>query len=119
MRWQNLEKDSKHYRNIDRSLQSNIVIAVFAIGAFYTLWKRKYRQARLLVAGQVIFIIGGRALSQFPNIIEPNISIYEVAAPPITLTLTLIALGIGSLILFPSFYYLFWVFKTEDKNDDK
>ena len=94
----------------------HLATAIFAIGAFFTLWKRKYTWARLFVAGQVTFIIWGWALSQFPNIIEPNISIHEVAAPQITLKLVVIALGLGSLILFPSFYYLFWIFKAKTKN---
>jgi len=95
----------------------HVATAIAAVGAFFTLWKRKYVFARLFVAGQVTFIILGWALSQFPNIIEPNISIYEVAAPQITLRLVTIALVIGSLVLFPSFYYLLRVFKAQDRKD--
>ncbi len=101
------------------ALPLHIFTGIFAVGAFYTLWKRKYHAARVFAAGQVAFIIWGWALSQFPNIIEPNITIYQVAAPQITLKLVLIALGLGSLVLFPSFFYLFWIFKATETKTNK
>jgi cytochrome d ubiquinol oxidase subunit II len=44
-------------------------------------------------------------------LVEPDISIYNVAAPQATLRLALVALAAGALLLLPSFYYLFRVFK--------
>jgi cytochrome bd-type quinol oxidase subunit 2 len=40
-------------------------------------------------------------------------TIYSAAAPRATLQLLIIALAAGVLILFPSYYYLFRVFKGE------
>ena len=82
-----------------------------AVGALGALWKRKYRLARLFAGGQVTLILWGWALAQYPYIVEPNISLYSAAAPRETLRLLLIALSLGALVLFPSFYYLFRVFK--------
>jgi cytochrome bd ubiquinol oxidase subunit II len=91
----------------------HIATAVCALGAFGALWRRKYGLARLCAAGQVTLILWGWALAQFPYLVEPNIMIQSAAAPPATLRLLLLALGAGALILFPSFYYLFRVFKGQ------
>jgi cytochrome bd-type quinol oxidase subunit 2 len=49
--------------------------------------------------------------AQFPYLIEQDITIYNAAAPPGTLRLLLAASAAGALLLFPSFYCLFRVFK--------
>jgi cytochrome d ubiquinol oxidase subunit II len=85
--------------------------AIVATGAFAALYTRNYRLARLLAAGQVTLILLGWVAAQYPNIVEPNISIHSAAAPVITLRLLVGALAVGSLLLFPSYYYLFRVFK--------
>ena len=95
------------------ALALHILTAIFAIGAFVTLWIRRYLVARVFAAGQVTLILLGWAFSQFPYLVEPDISISSAAAPQITLRLLLGALIAGALLLFPSYYYLFRIFKTE------
>lgn len=92
----------------------HILTAVFAIGAFYTLWTRQYKLARIFAAAQVTMILLGWAFAQFPYMVEPDITISSAAAPPITLKLLLGALVAGVLLLLPSYYYLFRVFKSEN-----
>ncbi|MGI8555753.1 MAG: cytochrome d ubiquinol oxidase subunit II [Pyrinomonadaceae bacterium] len=95
------------------ALGLHISTAIFAVGAFYALWTRKYQLARLFAAAQVTMILLGWAVAQFPFLVEPNITIYNSAAPTITLQLLLAALLLGAILLFPSYYYLFRVFKGE------
>lgn len=97
------------------ALPLHAATALCAIGAFWALWKRAYKLARVCVAGQVALILWGWALAQFPYIVEPNITIASAAAPHATLLLLLGALALGALLLFPSFYYLFRVFKLRDE----
>jgi cytochrome d ubiquinol oxidase subunit II len=85
--------------------------AIFATGAFYALLTRQYRLARLCAAAQVTLILLGWAFAQFPNLVEPDITIAAAAAPRITLQLLLAALLLGAIVLFPSYYYLFRIFK--------
>ncbi|MDX6695823.1 MAG: cytochrome bd ubiquinol oxidase subunit [Blastocatellia bacterium] len=87
--------------------------ALCAVGAFWSLWRRAYRWARWCAAGQVALILWGWALAQFPYIVEPDITIHSAAAPHATLRLLVVALGLGALLLFPSFYYLFRIFKSK------
>lgn len=95
------------------ALPLHVATGVCAVGAFYTLWARRYALARLFAAAQVTFILWGWALAQFPAIVGPDITIQSAAAPRITLQLLLAALFVGALLLFPSFFYLFRVFKGQ------
>ncbi len=91
----------------------HLVTAGFALGAFYTLWTRRYGWARVCAITQVTLILLGWALAQFPYVIEPDLTLTAAAAPPLTLQLLLGALAAGAILLFPSYYYLFRVFKGE------
>lgn len=91
----------------------HLLTAVSATGAFYALWTRKYKLARAFAAAQATLILLGWALAQFPYLIEPDVTITSAAAPRITLQLLLGALAAGALLLFPSYYYLFRIFKSE------
>jgi cytochrome bd ubiquinol oxidase subunit II len=88
-----------------------VATGIAALGAIFALWRRRFRLARFCAAGQVTLILWGWALAQFPYLVEPDITIYNAAAPPATLRLVFIALMAGALLLLPSFYYLFRVFK--------
>jgi len=52
----------------------------------------------------------GWALSQFPFLVEPHLTIAH-AAPPPTLRLLSVSLLVGSIVLFPLLYYLYRIFK--------
>ena len=87
--------------------------AIFALSALYTLWTRRYRLARVFAAGQVTLILLGWAFAQYPHLVEPNITLISAAAPRITLQLLFGALAAGAILLFPSYYYLFIIFKAK------
>jgi cytochrome bd ubiquinol oxidase subunit II len=95
------------------ALGLHLFTAIFAVGAFLTLWTRRYRIARFCAAGQVTLILLGWALAQYPNLVEPDLSISSAAGPLITLELLLVAVAAGAVLLFPSYYYLIRVFKAE------
>jgi len=99
--------------NTSWALALHVSTAIAAIGAFYALWTRKYKLARICAAAQATLILLGWAAAQFPYLIEPDITIASAAAPRITLQLLLGALAAGGILLFPSYYYLFRIFKSE------
>lgn len=88
-----------------------IATAISATSALWFLWARKFKLARVSAAAQVVLILWGWGAAMFPYLVVPGLTIQNAAAPAVTLRLTLIALVAGSLLLFPSFYYLFRVFK--------
>jgi cytochrome d ubiquinol oxidase subunit II len=95
------------------ALGLHLLTAIFATSAFITLWTRRYRLARVCAAAQVTLILLGWAFAQFPHLVEPDLTISSAAAPQITLQLLLGALAAGAILLFPSYYYLFRIFKAE------
>ena len=85
--------------------------SIFAIGALVALWLRRFHVARLAAVGQVILILLGWGFAQYPNLVVPDITFTNSAAPAVTLRLVVIALGLGLIILVPSMTYLFYIFK--------
>jgi cytochrome d ubiquinol oxidase subunit II len=94
------------------ALPLHLATGIAAIAVFAALWQRAFRVARLAAGFQVSCVFWGWAVSQYPYVVPPDLTIAGAAAPPITLRLTLIALGFGALVLVPSLIYLFRVFKS-------
>lgn len=76
-----------------------------------SLGRRRFALARLSAAAQLCFMLGGWALAQYPYLLPPSLTIADAAAPAMTLRLLLLCLAGGAVLLLPSFYYLFRVFK--------
>jgi cytochrome bd ubiquinol oxidase subunit II len=85
--------------------------AAAALGACWSLWRRRYAHARIAAAAQVTLIVWGWGLAQYPYLVPRVFTIAGAAAPRITLELALIAVLAGAVILFPSLYYLMKIFK--------
>jgi cytochrome d ubiquinol oxidase subunit II len=83
-----------------------------ALTTFWALGSRRYPLARLAVGAQVALVLGGWALSQFPYLVPPGLTLQAAAANPRTQTAILVALAIGLPVLLPSLWLLFRVFKT-------
>jgi cytochrome bd ubiquinol oxidase subunit II len=92
----------------------HVLTGVAALSCLAALWLRRWWWARIAAAGEVSLILWGWALGQYPYLVPPDFSIDDSAAPRVTLQLALGALGLGGLVLFPSLYYLFKVFKGKD-----
>lgn len=84
---------------------------LLAVGLVATLWWRQYRASRALVVLLVIAVELGWGTSHLPYVIPPDLTLDNAAAPNNVLTLFLTILGIGSVLLVPSFFVLYRVFK--------
>lgn len=84
---------------------------IFALAALWALWTRRFALARGCAAAQVTLILWGWALAQFPYLLEPDLTIFNAAAPPRALDILAIALAAGASILLPSYRYMLIVFK--------
>lgn len=93
--------------------------AVAGLGGVWALWRRRWLLAVVAAAAQASFLLWGWAWSQFPWLLPPSHSITSLAAPRITQQLVLGVLGIGTLILLPSFVYLFWIFKRSPPRQER
>ena len=87
-----------------------------ALGALYALWTNHLLAARTCAQGQVTLILWGWAFAQFPVLVEPNLTIYNAAAPLITQRMLVGLLIVGGLVLMPSFRYLLIVFESHPRH---
>lgn len=85
--------------------------AICAVSALLGLLTRRFVLARFAVAGQASVMVWGWAIAQFPYAMPPDLALATSAAPAITLRLIVYALGAGAIVLFPSLWYLFRVFR--------
>lgn len=90
-----------------------------AVAALMSLWFRRFAFARMAAIGEVTLILLGWSLSQYPRLIIPDVTIVNAAAPQITLRLLIYALVAGAVVLLPSLYFLFRVFKSPERNNSR
>ncbi len=95
------------------------VTAIAGLVGVWALWRRRWLAAVIAAAAQASFLLWGWAWSQFPWLVPPSHTITELAAPRITQQLILGVLGVGTIILLPSFVYLFWIFKRRDDGAER
>lgn len=88
-----------------------IIAMILGLATAATLFYRRYRIARVLIIAETAFILGAWGLSQYPYIIPPHFTIANSANDSNVIVTLLIAIVIGLIILLPSLYYLFSVFK--------
>ena len=97
-------------RHTPLGLVAIIMTIAFHLAALSALWKYRDRTARWYAVGGAVVMFWGWALSQFPFLVEPHLTISH-AAPPPTLRLLSVTLVVGSIVLFPLLYYLYRIFK--------
>jgi len=88
-----------------------IVTMIIGLATAVTLYARYYRTARALIIAETAFMLGAWGLAQYPYIIPPDYTIDNSANAPNVITAVLIGLVCGMIIVIPSLYYLFSVFK--------
>ncbi len=88
------------------------ITAVAATAALYALWRRRFALARLAAAVQAAMIVLGWTASQYPYLVVPDIALDAAGGNERTRRLVLVALGVGSVLLFPSLFVLYRIFKA-------
>ena len=92
------------------------VLAVGIIAALLSGWflrGRRYRAARVAAVTQIVALLTGWAVAQYPYLIYPDLTLAGAAAPRGVLVFVLWSTPAGMLLLLPSLWYLFRVFKGE------
>ena len=92
-------------------LPIQIAATIAGLGALVALWTRRFRVARFCAAALVVVILWGWMFAQFPFLIPPVLTLFEAAAPPPTLRAFLGAIAVGFVVLIPSLWYLYGVFR--------
>lgn len=90
--------------------------ALAAITSLVAVRTGRDRTARLAAAAVAIGILWGWASAQYPYIVAPSLTLFD-SAPPGTMGLLLASLFLGALLLFPSLYILYRLFKGSHIRD--
>ncbi len=79
--------------------------------AAFAVWRRSPRVARIAVAAQIVFVLWAWAVGQWPALVPPDFTIHGSAAPDTTLRALIATIAVGMVVLAPSLWLLFNVFK--------
>ena len=90
-----------------------LLSAAGGIASLVAVWRRRYRVARAGAIVAVSSVLFGWGVSQWPYLIVPDVTVSEAAAPQPTLRVVAIGFAIGAIILAPSLFLLFRIFKIQ------
>ena len=79
--------------------------------AAFAVWRRSPRVARVAVAAQIVFVLWAWAVGQWPALVPPDFTIHGSAAPESSLRALMVTIAAGMVVLAPSLWLLFRVFK--------
>jgi cytochrome d ubiquinol oxidase subunit II len=82
--------------------------------ALWAVWRSRPRIARVAVVGQVVLVLWAWAIGQWPYLVPPDLTISGSAAPQATLNAMVVVIVIGGVLLLPSLWLLFRVFKARN-----
>jgi len=78
---------------------------------------QKYRLARILIVLETAGLLGAWGISQLPYLIPPDVTVERAAGSPVMITALLIGSLLGMIILLPSLWLLFRIFKSRRDTD--
>ena len=81
---------------------------------FWAVWNRRFVLARVTAVINVVVLLAGWALAQYPYLVVPDVTYTEAASSHAMLKTALIVYGIGSIALIPALYLLFVMFKGKN-----
>jgi cytochrome bd ubiquinol oxidase subunit II len=84
-----------------------LISAAAGVGTLGLVWAERYGLARFTAALAVAAVVVGWALAQGPYVLPGQLTLDQAAAGDATLAAVLIGIGIGSLILGPSLWFLY------------
>lgn len=96
-----------------------LLVGAISIALYLDLKRDTGREVLPFLYTMVLFLLGfaGLAISLWPNLIPPDISIYEAAAPRSSQVFLLVGMLILLPILLAYFGYTYWVFRGKAAED--
>ena len=95
-----------------RALPVVIIGLLFFAASAWAVFTRRYVLSRVFAAGEICLLILGWGLAQHPYLVYPDLTFAKTAAPHATLYFLVLTLPVGGLLIAPSLFYLFRVFKS-------
>jgi cytochrome d ubiquinol oxidase subunit II len=98
---------------LDKAIPVVIVTMLVGVAAAAALWFRRYVWARVLVVALTALLLLSWGISQYPYIIPPDVTATDASSPLETQQFLLVGIIIALIIVLPSLWYLFYVFKLK------
>ena len=98
---------------LDKAIPVVIVTMLVGVAAAAALWFRRYGWARVLIVAEAAFLLLSWGVSQYPYIIPPDVTAANASSPQETQVLLLVGIIIALMIVVPSLWFLFYVFKLK------
>ncbi len=102
---------------LDHAIPLVIVTMLIGLAAAAALWFKRYGWARILIVAEAAFLLITWGMSQFPYLIPPDVKVENAASPQETQTVLLVGIIIALIIVVPSLWFLFYVFKLKKVTD--
>ncbi len=91
--------------------------AAVAVAAIAFLFLRRFRLARIAAALQVALVVVGWGIAMDGHLVRPDLPVSRAGLRPEVLESLGPVLAAGSILLLPSLWFLFRVFKTRDQRN--
>jgi cytochrome d ubiquinol oxidase subunit II len=111
------EAPSLWHGMLDKAIPVVIVTMLVGITAGAALWFKRYGWARVLIVAVTALLLLSWGVSQYPNIIPPDVTAANASSPQETQTFLLVGIIIALIIVVPSLWFLFYVFKIKKVTD--
>jgi len=98
---------------LNHGLWAVAITMLIGIATTAALFFRRYRLARVLIVMETVSFLGSWGIAQLPYILPPDLTVTQAASPPATMRDFFFSAIVGTLVLLPSLWFLFHVFKFQ------
>jgi len=103
---------------LDKAIPFVIITMLVGIATAAALWFRRYGWARILIVAETALLLLSWGVSQYPYIIPPDVTAANASSPQETQQFLLVGIIIALIIVIPSLWFLFYVFKLKKIETD-
>ncbi len=98
---------------LNHGLWAVALTMLIGLATAIVLFLRRYRIARILIVMETVAFLGTWGIAQLPYIVPPTLTIPGAASPSKTMTEFFYSALLGGLVMLPSLWFLFHVFKFQ------
>lgn len=98
---------------LNHGLWAVAMTMLIGIATAAALFFRRYRLARILIVMETASFLGSWGIAQLPYILPPDLTVTQAASPLATMKDFFFSAIVGTLILLPSLWFLFHLFKFQ------
>jgi cytochrome d ubiquinol oxidase subunit II len=99
---------------LNHGLWAVAITMLIGIATAGALFFRRYKLARVFIVMETVAFLGAWGIAQLPYILPPDLTVTQAASPPTTMREFFYSAIVGTLVLLPSVWFLFHIFKSQE-----